>query len=364
MTISFFIVSFIVSAIISFIFIRLGIKGYFIDDAQGVQKHHHKKTPRIGGVAIFSGILCAGALLLGEGEERGKFWFCLLGALPVFCGGVFEDYTKKASPLLRLLLALVSTSLVFFILDVQLRSVSIYPLDLALSFTVVSFLFTLFAVSGLANSINIIDGYNGLAGVVSLLILFSLSYLSLKLHDFFLLQLCILSIGAVAGFLIWNYPHGLIFLGDSGAYLIGFLIATISIMLVNRNPEVSPWFPLLLCIYPVWETVFSMFRRKVLQKKAMMSADALHLHSLIYKRVLQDFSLGINAEQSTMRNSLTSLYLWILCLLSVVPALVFWYHTIALCFFSLAFILIYLWLYRRIIRFETPRFMVVGGGKK
>ena len=67
--------------------------------------------------------------------------------------------------------------------------------------------------------------------------------------------------GATAGFLVWNYPRGLIFAGDGGAYLWGVVIAMASVLLVQRHALVSPWFPMLLLIYPVWETLFSIYRK-------------------------------------------------------------------------------------------------------
>ena len=63
------------------------------------------------------------------------------------------------------------------------------------------------------------------------------------------------------GFFVWNFPAGLIFLGDGGAYFLGFYVAELAILLLHRNPAVSPMFPLLLCIYPVFETLFSIYRR-------------------------------------------------------------------------------------------------------
>ena len=70
------------------------------------------------------------------------------------------------------------------------------------------------------------------------------------------------------GFFVWNFPAGLIFLGDGGAYFLGFYLAELAILLLHRNPEVSPMFPLLLCIYPVFETLFSIYRRKCAARPA------------------------------------------------------------------------------------------------
>ena len=104
---------------------------------------------------------------------------------------------------------------------------------------------------GAANAINIIDGYNGLAAVISAMIFAGFSYVSYYLGDRLLLITSVGMIGAIVGFLVWNYPRGLIFLGDGGAYFIGFMIGAVSVLMLARHPEVSAWFPLLLCIYPV-----------------------------------------------------------------------------------------------------------------
>ena len=80
--------------------------------------------------------------------------------------------------------------------------------------------------------------------------------------------LALIGVGAVLGFFFWNFPGGLIFLGDGGAYFLGFYVAELGILLLARNPSVSPMCPLLICIYPVFETLFSMYRRKVLRGRA------------------------------------------------------------------------------------------------
>ena len=365
MTLSVFIIGFIVSAITAIMLIQLGMRGLFVDDAVGVQKYHSKPTPRIGGVAIFTGVLFGTCYLLFKETNQHSFAVIIVGTLPIFCGGVIEDYTKKTKPIFRLILMLVSTVVVFFAMDVQLKAIKVPGVDMLLSYGIFSFAVTLIAVSGLTNSINIIDGYNGLAGVVSLLILSALFYLAFKFHDIFLMNLCGLLIGSIFGFLIWNYPHGLIFLGDSGAYFIGFMIAVISIMLVNNHQEVSPWFPLLLCIYPVWETIFSMYRRKIIKRQSMTTADALHLHTIIHKRAIRDFqTMGEDISSTTERNSMTSVYLWLLCTTSIVPATIFWNSTLLLALSALLFIILYLWLYFRIIRFRTPKVLIMSYQKK
>jgi UDP-N-acetylmuramyl pentapeptide phosphotransferase/UDP-N-acetylglucosamine-1-phosphate transferase len=216
---------------------------------------------------------------------------------------------------------------------------------------------TAVGVAGVANSINIIDGFNGLASMVSVMILIALAYVAYVLGDTLLWMLGLATVGGILGFFVWNYPRGLIFLGDGGAYLIGFLIGEISVLLVGRHPEVSAWFPLLLVIYPVFETLFSVYRRKYLKGTSPGMPDALHLHTLIFRRVVR-WAAGDCPRRLAKRNAATSPYLWLLCSVSVIPALLFWRNTLALMLFILGFSVCYIWVYRRIVRFRTPRIMV------
>jgi UDP-N-acetylmuramyl pentapeptide phosphotransferase/UDP-N-acetylglucosamine-1-phosphate transferase len=169
----------------------------------------------------------------------------------------------------------------------------------------------------------------------------------------------LITAGAVLGFFIWNFPAGLIFLGDGGAYLLGFLLGEFCILLVHRNPAVSPMFPLLLCAYPVFETIFTMYRRKFVRGVATGAPDGIHLHTLIHRRLIR-WTLRENRERRrlTRRNSMTSPYLWLLCLTSLIPSVLWWNNTSMLLAFMLAFVIIYVWLYSRIVRFKTPRWMV------
>jgi hypothetical protein len=124
-----------------------------------------------------------------------------------------------------------------------------------------------------------------------------------------------------------------------------------------RNPTVSPIFPLLVCVYPVFETLFSIYRRRFLRAVPPSMPDGIHLHSLIYRRVMRWAVGNRSAKALTRRNSMTSPYLWLLCMMSVVPAVLFWDNTLALAAALALFGVSYVVLYWRIVRFKAPRWM-------
>ncbi|MCD5362332.1 MraY family glycosyltransferase [Chromobacterium aquaticum] len=328
-------------------------------DLTGVQKFHAKPVPRVGGVPVMAG-LCAGCFLLKYLTGSLLPVLLLLSSVPAFGAGLIEDITKKVGPWPRLLATFVAGVIAFFLIKAGLSRVDIPGVDLLLQqWWPISLLLTVVAVGGVAHAVNIIDGYNGLSGVVAVFIFLAMAYVAFKVQDVELMGLCFAMIGAVAGFLFWNFPRGLIFAGDGGAYLVGFMIGEISVLLVQRHAEVSPWFPLLCVIYPVFETVFSMYRRKFLQRRAIGYPDALHLHQVIYKRVVLWMVGSKDAAHLTQRNSLTSPYLWALSSFSVVPAMLFWNNTPVLIGFVLVFIASYIYLYRMIVRFRTPHWMLL-----
>jgi UDP-GlcNAc:undecaprenyl-phosphate/decaprenyl-phosphate GlcNAc-1-phosphate transferase len=328
-------------------------------DLKGIQKFHAKPVPRIGGVAIFCGLLC-GVVMSYVMHDNKLGMGLLLVSLPAFGAGLIEDLTKCVGVRTRLLATFISSLLGSFILHAVIVRLDIPWVDGLLQYYwPLALLFTMVAVGGVAHSINIIDGYNGLSGMVALFVFLAQAYVAFKVGDPLLLAIAFACAGAELGFLLFNYPRGLIFSGDGGAYLVGFMMAEISVLLVARNPQVSPWFPLLLVIYPVFETLFSMYRRKFLQGRAIGHPDALHLHSVIYRRVVRWMVGSREAVHLTRRNSMTAPYLWALAALSIVPAMLLWNHTYALMACVLLFVILYICLYRMIIHFKSPPWLVV-----
>ena len=332
------------------------------DDFSKPQKVHSVPVPRIGGLGIVLAIAAGAASLWTHlGGSAATFGLTLLAcAMPAFLSGFVQDFTEAITPRGRLVATAASAMIAFFWMDAGIRDTGIPGLDWALQHAAVSLGLTLFVVAGVANAVNIIDGLNGLASMCVMLMLGAIGYVAFQVGDPLIGLLAVGACGAVLGFFVWNYPSGLIFLGDGGAYFLGFYVSVLSILLLNRNAEVSPMFPLLVCIYPVFETGFSIYRR-MRQARPPHMPDGIHLHSLVYRRLIRWATGDRNSAALTRRNSMSSPLLWMLCMLSVVPAVLFWQNTLALAGFILVFTLTYLALYWRIVRFRAPRWLVIRG---
>ena len=213
-------------------------------------------------------------------------------------------------------------------------------------------------LGGRLDAVNIIDGFNGLAAMVAMIMFASLGYVGFQVQDPVVLTTSMIMVGAILGFFIFNFPGGLIFLGDGGAYFLGFMLAEIAVLLVMRNPQVSPWYPALMVIYPAFEVCFSIYRKRFVRGISPGIPDGVHLHMLVYKPLMRWAAGARTASALTQRNSLTSPYLWLLCLLAVIPATVFWRHSLVLALCCIAFMVTYVWLYLRIVRFKAPRWLI------
>lgn len=276
------------------------------DHINGVQKFHDKPTPRVGGLAVFLGVL-TGFFVEANGAMRDDFLPVLICACLPFVNGVREDIFKVASVRERMLSILLASFAVILMTGVTIHRVDVPLIDQLLSVNMVAILFTLLAVTGVTNAINIIDGFNGLASGVSLYILLFFTAIALNVGDADMAELSLILAIALLAFMLLNFPFGKIFLGDSGAYFVGFCIAWLALMLPERNPGVSPWAPLVICAYPVIEVLYSMYRR-IRARIASTQPDNAHLHSLIKTRIVRRFFYRF---PSWLRNSMVSPMVWL-----------------------------------------------------
>ena len=328
-------------------------------DLSGPQKFHTLSVPRIGGLGIFLALVITGiAAWLQSLSFHRELLLLTISALPAFLLGIAEDLTKRIGAGLRLLGTAVSAGIAGYLLNAWISRIGISGVDEILAIKVVSICFTCFAVAGLANAYNIIDGFNGLASMIAIIALLAIAYVALQVQDKMILYMAVVMAGAIAGFFVWNYPRGLIFLGDGGAYLIGFWVGILSILLVSRNPLVSPWFAILVNAYPIFETLFTIWRRAIHQGKNPGLPDGAHFHSLIYRRMVK-WAYGSNPlpAQEALNNSKTSPYLWVISSISIIPAVLWWKRPFVLMLSALIFIGIYIALYRSVVRFKKPSWL-------
>jgi len=320
-------------------------KNWFVNEAdlEGVQKFHHAPVARIGGLPIFIAWSIAAFLMDDQSGLIFKIW---LSSLPVFVVGLYEDLSARVSPLVRLLSAFFSIVIAFFWFDTGINSLGFEAVDYVLSnYVIIALLFTLLVVGGAVNSLNIIDGFNGLLGGYSILAFMAIAYVAYTLGDEMILQLSLISVASILGFFIFNFPFGKIFMGDGGAYFLGFILAITGLMLVDRHAELSNWFVLLIFIYPMYELLYSIYRRKAIHKTDASQPDANHLHSLVYRKII---SCDRFKHNKAICNSMTSPIIWLFSLVGLIPAVVWFDNQTMLIVSSFIFMFIYTFIYRYI----------------
>ncbi len=315
-----------------------------LDQSSGVQKFHEAPTPRVGGIALMIGLTVVWFLVLEPVKDILKNM--LIASLPAFIFGTAEDLTKKVSVKARLFATIFSGVLAWWITGVSITHVDIWGLDSLLRWLPISVLFTAIAIGGFANSVNIIDGFNGLAAGVLFICLTALGMIAFAAGDVVMAKICFVLGSTLFGFFIINYPFGKIFLGDGGAYLFGFLVSWVAILIVSRNSSVSPWAVVLACGYPIVEVVFSIVRRFI-RKVSPGHPDRLHLHSLIRSRIIRKY---VNDRSPTIKNAAVAPFVWVLAAIISSLSVVFHKNTATLILVLVLFFIFYGLIYINIIR--------------
>jgi len=255
---------------------KIGLKTY-----QAVQRIHFNETPRLGGF-IFIVSLITYVIYSKPSEDILLLKLILLCLTPILIIGFKEDIFHNVDPSIRLLSLLFVGWLFRANFAGPLPNISHVPFlgELILLPGGVS-AFYILSMAAIANGMNLIDGVNGLCGAVALTILGALLFLSYKTADTVMVSLIFSLILLLIPFMMMNYPKGLIFLGDLGAYSLGLIVSMLAIILFGRHPEISPWAAVLILIYPVTEVIFSILRR-VLNGVSIFNPDTAHLHLKLF----------------------------------------------------------------------------------
>lgn len=278
---------FVISLIFNLLIIKAADKyGLFLDPVSGnkIQSFHKNKTPRAGGLSIYV------TSLLFTYFVSPTMFYVILGFLPAFAYGLYEDMKGDTPQKFRLIIMALSTLLACLISGVKVRTIGFIDIP-----EIAQIPFTVFGVIGLASAINFIDGLNGLASGVTMTTFLAMGLASSATGNHELAMSMYLISSSMLGFFVLNFPKGKIFLGDAGAYFLGYMLAMSSGALVLNNAEISPWYPVALLGYPIIETFITMARRyRRLKRKGIkfFTAEKVHLHSLLYLRVFRNNTLS------------------------------------------------------------------------
>ena len=303
------------------------------------QAFHVLPTPAIGGLVIFVSLLI---IIFYFYLYKDIFFFEYLSfCLLFFLIGFADDVKINFNPKIRLALMIIFLILLIKYNNFYLEQTGIQVLNgwldhikyFSLFFVCLCFLFVI-------NGANLIDGYNGLLGIHSFIIfvnLFLINYLNgnSDLALFLFLEILIL-----INFLIFNFPKAKIFLGDSGAYLLGAFIAVSVIKTSIAIPTISPFYFCILLFYLFFEVFFSFFRKLIKEKTSPIHPDKKHLHMLLYKILLKKINNKIKSNYyvSVIINS----FYFIL----TIPAIFMMNNGMFCKFYSIIFFLIYFFSYK------------------
>jgi len=324
------------------------------DKSEGVQKFHLSPTSRLGGLALMLGLITS-YIFMRFFKLHGNDLFekLLICALPLFLGGLIEDLTHRVPAYVRLILAVFSAVFAWFILDLAVHKTDVFFIDFFLQWTFISFLTTLLVVAGFSHSINIIDGFNGLASGQALLMTGFLAFLNFTHFEKDLFLISIFLISVLLAFFVWNWPLGKIFLGDSGAYLIGFFVVCLGLLLLQRRPEISPFAPIMIGLAPLIEALFSIYRRGLIKNQPISRPDALHLHSLLFRRVVIFIPL-LSKFPIPILNSFVAPFFWLTSFAFSFLSVLFCENKMVLFFLFFTYIALFIWLFKSIISWKSP----------
>ena len=233
----------------------------------------------------------------------------------MFFVGFLDDLKVNISPSKRLLLMIISLFILIYFLPIQILNIDIPILLTITKNHLFSSIFVLLCFLFVINGANLIDGFNGLLSLNLIIINIILAYINLSGANLEFTFIITSQIIILLSFLLFNFPRAKIFLGDSGAYLMGSLTALNTIMTNNMNPNVSSFFFCTLLFYIFFEVFFSFFR-KLVQNKSPIYPDEKHLHMLSYYKI----SSTVGKDKA---NFLNSFLINLVYLTLIIPGLYF-----------------------------------------
>lgn len=255
---------------------KMAVKIGAVDIPKDNRRMHNKPIPTIGGVAIYIGFIIV--MLLKKSLVTDAQWGLMCGATIVLIGGVLDD-KYDLRPWQKLIFQ-ISAAVCLLVAGVKIEVLT-NPFGSGFSSIDIGKLYiplTILWVVGLTNAINFIDGLDGLAAGVALISTLTILIISILEHRVEAAYMTAILSGSILGFLPYNFNPASIFMGDTGAQLLGFILAAISIDgTVKSATAIAISVPILALGLPIFDTLFAMVRRKV-NGKPMMQGDRGHLH--------------------------------------------------------------------------------------
>ena len=264
--------------------------------------------------------------------------FCTL----FFLLGLLDDLKLNIRPKFRLIL------MIFFLVSLVIfnkfyvENTGIAFLNRFLEIDIFALFFVCLCFLFVINGSNLVDGYNGLLGIHTIIILTNLFFINYFNDNYDLAFFILSGILILLAFLKYNFPKASIFLGDSGSYFLGAFIAISIIKTSIANPLISPFFFCILLFYLFFEVFFSFIRKIVKEKQSPLFPDGKHLHMLIYKTLL-------NKNKNKLKsNYLVSVMINSIYLILIIPSIFMMNDGIFCKYYSILFFIIYLVAYKEI----------------
>jgi len=278
-----FLISLILTPVVRLLAFKLDAVDY-----PNARRINTKPMPSAGGLAIVTSFTIATLLLLPlitKGNEPSISYFSY--TLPVVVGGWIialtglVDDIKELSPRLKMLGIFLGASLIWVFTDFRLDDFKIPFGGPLLHFDPwLSYLLTVIWIISITNAVNLIDGLDGLVSGVSIISLVTMGIVShffLPVPNLFLTMTIFVLVAAIVGFFPYNYHPAIIYLGDTGALFIGFMIGVLSLQGLKNATAVAILSPVIILGVPIVDTVVAIVRRKLSGRPAM-EADKMHLH--------------------------------------------------------------------------------------
>lgn len=312
------------------------------------QAFHYSPVTRSGGVAcIISLSIFFGIYYLLYSKILFDYIFL---SYSMFLVGFLDDLRFNIKPFKRLLLMIFFLSCIIIFLPIKITNIDIPFLTSLTNNEMFSVLFVLLCFLFIVNGANLIDGFNGLLVINLIIINLVLVYINLNSANTEFSLILISQTIILLSILLFNFPSAKIFLGDSGAYLLGSLIALNTIITNNINPNISSFFFCILLFYLFFEVFFSFFR-KLLLKKSPIHPDKEHLHMLTFYNISQKYG-------SIKGNFLNSVFINIIYLFLILPSLFFYDDPTFSRYWFFSLLIIYFLIYLKIYRLTKKKFNI------